>query len=142
MIDVLQEVKKIITNNIGGNFFITVIFFKNLMINDIPFKGKIKNDNGLINANLTIGRGQSIGIVAGSGVGKSVLLGMMSRFTEAEIVVVALIGERGREVGSFVSQVLNNETKKKTVIVAVVKPKTWLNVSNDKFLFFISVTYI
>ena len=77
-----------------------------------------------INSLLTVGQGQRIGIIAGSGVGKSILLGMMSRFTEAEIVVVALIGERGREVGSFVSQVLNNETKKKTVIVAVPAEKS------------------
>ncbi len=72
-----------------------------------------------INSLLTVGQGQRIGIIAGSGVGKSILLGMMSRFTEADVVVVALIGERGREVGSFISQVLNDETRKKTVIVAV-----------------------
>ena len=77
-----------------------------------------------INSLLTVGQGQRIGIIAGSGVGKSILLGMMSRFTEADIVVVALIGERGREVGSFVSQVLNSETKKKTVIVAVPAEKS------------------
>ena len=72
-----------------------------------------------INCLLTVGRGQRIGIIAGSGVGKSVLLGMMSRFTNADIVVVALIGERGREVGSFVNQIFNDSAKKKTSIVAV-----------------------
>lgn len=72
-----------------------------------------------INSLLTIGRGQRIGIIAGSGVGKSVLLGMMSRFTNADIVVVALIGERGREVGSFVNQIFNDSAKKKTSIIAV-----------------------
>ena len=72
-----------------------------------------------INSLLTIGRGQRIGIIAGSGVGKSVLLGMMSRFTNADVVVVALIGERGREVGSFVNQILNDDAKNKTTIVAV-----------------------
>ena len=72
-----------------------------------------------INSLLTIGRGQRIGIIAGSGVGKSVLLAMMSRFTNADIVVVALIGERGREVGGFVNQIFNDSAKKKTVIVAV-----------------------
>ena len=77
-----------------------------------------------INSLLTVGRGQRIGIIAGSGVGKSILLGMMSRFTAADIVVVALIGERGREVGSFVSQILSNETKNKTVIVAVPADKS------------------
>ena len=55
-----------------------------------------------INALLTIGRGQRVGLFAGSGVGKSVLLGMMTRFTEAEIIVVGLIGERGREVKEFI----------------------------------------
>ena len=71
-----------------------------------------------INSLLTVGQGQRIGIIAGSGVGKSILLSMMTKFTQADIVVVALIGERGREVGSFVNQVLNNESKEKTIIVA------------------------
>ena len=52
-----------------------------------------------INSLLSVGRGQRLGIIAGSGVGKSVLLGMMTRFTSADVVVVGLIGERGREVG-------------------------------------------
>ena len=65
-----------------------------------------------INSLFTVGRGQRLGIIAGSGVGKSILLGMMTKFTEADIVVVALIGERGRELGSFVSEVLNDDTKK------------------------------
>ena len=58
-----------------------------------------------INSMLTVGMGQRIGIIAGSGVGKSVLLGMMSRYTTADIVVVGMIGERGREVG-FVNTIL------------------------------------
>ncbi len=77
-----------------------------------------------INSLLTVGRGQRLGIIAGSGVGKSILLGMMSRFTSADIVIVALIGERGREVGSFVQQVFDSKTKKKTVIVAVPADKS------------------
>ncbi len=72
-----------------------------------------------INSLLTIGRGQRIGIIAGSGVGKSVLLGMMSRYTEADIVVVGMIGERGREVGSFVNTILTGDAKKRTTVVAV-----------------------
>ena len=59
-----------------------------------------------INALLTVGRGQRLGLFAGSGVGKSVLLGMMTRFTNADVIVVGLIGERGREVQDFVSQYL------------------------------------
>ena len=72
-----------------------------------------------INSLLTVGKGQRLGIIAGSGVGKSVLLGMMCRYTEAEIVVVGLIGERGREVGSFVRNLLSGDAKNKTIVVAV-----------------------
>ena len=59
-----------------------------------------------INAMLTVGRGQRLGLFAGTGVGKSVLLGMMARFTSAEVVVVGLIGERGREVKEFIEEIL------------------------------------
>ena len=72
-----------------------------------------------INALLSVGKGQRIGIIAGSGVGKSVLLGMMSRFTTADIVVVGMIGERGREVGEFAKTVLDQDSKSRTAIVAV-----------------------
>ena len=72
-----------------------------------------------INALLTVGKGQRIGIIAGSGVGKSVLLGMMSRFTTADVVVVGMIGERGREVGEFAKTVLDQDSKSRTTIVAV-----------------------
>lgn len=71
-----------------------------------------------INALLTIGQGQRLGIFAGSGVGKSVLLGMMTRFTSAEIVIVGLIGERGREVKEFIEENIGEENLKKTVIIA------------------------
>ena len=73
----------------------------------------------IINALLTVGRGQRLGIIAGSGVGKSILLGMMSKYTEADIVVVALIGERAREVGSMVNELFDDETSKKITVVAV-----------------------
>ena len=72
-----------------------------------------------INSLFTVGRGQRLGIIAGSGVGKSILLGMMTKFTDADVVVVALIGERGRELGNFVSEILNDESRRRTVIVAV-----------------------
>jgi len=72
-----------------------------------------------INALLTVGKGQRIGIIAGSGVGKSVLLGMMSRFTTADVVVVGMIGERGREVGEFAKIVLDGDAATRTTIVAV-----------------------
>ena len=72
----------------------------------------------VINSLLTVGQGQRLGIIAGSGVGKSVLLSMMTRYTEADVVVVGLIGERGREVGDFVNTVFSAETKDRTVVVA------------------------
>lgn len=72
----------------------------------------------VINSLLTVGRGQRLGIIAGSGVGKSILLSMMTRFTEADVVVVGLIGERGREVGEFVKVVFSANTRKRTVVVA------------------------
>jgi flagellum-specific ATP synthase len=71
-----------------------------------------------INTLATIGRGQRMGLFAGSGVGKSVLLGMMTRYTAADIVVVGLIGERGREVREFVQEILGGEGLKKSVVVA------------------------
>ena len=71
-----------------------------------------------INGLLTIGRGQRIGLVAGSGVGKSVLLGMLTRFTEADVVVIGLVGERGREVQAFIQETLGQEGLAKAVVVA------------------------
>ncbi|KJV06611.1 flagellar protein export ATPase FliI [Methylocucumis oryzae] len=70
-----------------------------------------------INALLSVGRGQRMGLFAGTGVGKSVLLGMMTRFTSAEIVVVGLIGERGREVNEFVQKTLGEEGLRRAVLV-------------------------
>jgi flagellum-specific ATP synthase len=71
-----------------------------------------------INALLTVGRGQRLGLFAGSGVGKSTLLGMMTRYTDADVVVVGLIGERGREVKEFVEHTLGPEGRARAVIVA------------------------
>jgi len=72
-----------------------------------------------INALLSVGRGQRLGLFAGSGVGKSVLLGMMTRYTNADVVVVGLIGERGREVKEFVDNILGTEGLGRAVVVAV-----------------------
>ncbi|MEE4246104.1 MAG: FliI/YscN family ATPase, partial [Kangiellaceae bacterium] len=74
---------------------------------------------GAINSLLTVGRGQRMGLFAGSGVGKSVLLGMMTRYTAADIIVVGLIGERGREVQEFIDQILGHEGRQRAVVVAV-----------------------
>ena len=71
-----------------------------------------------INSMLTVGRGQRMGLFAGSGVGKSVLLGMMARYTTADVIVVGLIGERGREVKEFIEQILGAEGLARSVVVA------------------------
>ncbi|HAT6935664.1 TPA: flagellar protein export ATPase FliI [Legionella pneumophila] len=81
---------------------------------EVPLDVGIRAINGL----LTVGRGQRIGLFAGSGVGKSVLLGMMTRFTEADVIVVGLIGERGREVKEFIECNLGTEGLKRAVVVA------------------------
>ncbi len=79
-----------------------------------PLDVGIKAINGL----LTLGRGQRVGLMAGTGVGKSVLLGMMTRYTDADVVVVGLVGERGREVNDFVRNNLGHEGLKRAVVVA------------------------
>ena len=71
-----------------------------------------------INALITVGRGQRLGLFAGSGVGKSVLMGMMTKFTTADIVVVGLVGERGREVKEFIDHILGAEGLRRAVVVA------------------------
>jgi flagellum-specific ATP synthase len=77
-------------------------------------------DTGIraINALLTVGRGQRLGLFAGSGVGKSVLMGMMARYTQADVIVVGLIGERGREVKEFIEDILGEEGRARAVVVA------------------------
>ena len=79
-----------------------------------PLDVGVKAINGL----LTIGKGQRVGLMAGSGVGKSVLLGMITRSTSAEVVVVGLIGERGREVKEFIDHALQAAGMAKSVVVA------------------------
>ena len=71
-----------------------------------------------INSFLTVGIGQRMGLFAGSGVGKSVLLGMMTRGTTADVIVVGLIGERGREVKEFIEEILGEEGRARSVVVA------------------------
>ncbi|MFL7011020.1 flagellar protein export ATPase FliI [Enterovibrio norvegicus] len=81
---------------------------------DTPLDVGIKAINGL----LTVGKGQRIGLFAGSGVGKSVTLGMMTRGTTAQVVVVGLIGERGREVKEFIDEILGKEGRERSVVIA------------------------
>ncbi|MFY9514329.1 MAG: flagellar protein export ATPase FliI [Rubrivivax sp.] len=71
-----------------------------------------------INALLTVGRGQRLGLFAGTGVGKSVLMGMMARYTQADVIVVGLIGERGREVKEFIEDILGDDGRQRSVVVA------------------------
>ena len=71
-----------------------------------------------INALTTIGKGQRLGLFAGSGVGKSTLLGMLTRNTQADVIVVALVGERGREVRDFVDETLGPEGLKRAIVIA------------------------
>ena len=80
---------------------------------DTPLSTGIRAIDGL----MTCGRGQRVGIFAGSGVGKSVSLGMMARYTDADVIVIALIGERGREVNEFIERDLGPEGRKKSVVV-------------------------
>ena len=70
-----------------------------------------------INGLLTVGQGQRLGLFAGSGVGKSVLLGMMARYTEADVIVVGMIGERGREVKEFIEEILGGQALHQSVVV-------------------------
>jgi flagellum-specific ATP synthase len=81
---------------------------------------RVPLDTGVraINSLVTIGRGQRVGLFAGTGVGKSVLMGMMARYTAADVIVVALVGERGREVKEFVEDILEREGLERSVVVA------------------------
>ena len=83
-----------------------------------PIKDVLDVGVRAINAMLTVGRGQRMGLFAGSGVGKSVLLGMMARYTSADVIVVGLIGERGREVKDFIDNTLGKEGMARAVLVA------------------------
>lgn len=83
-----------------------------------PIRTPLDTGVRAINAMLTVGQGQRMGLFAGSGVGKSVLLGMMTRGTNADVVVVGLIGERGREVKEFIDDILGPEGRARSVVIA------------------------
>ncbi|MFL1406221.1 flagellar protein export ATPase FliI [Marinobacter sp. M1N3S26] len=87
-------------------------------LNRAPVRTSMDVGIRAINALLTVGQGQRLGLFAGSGVGKSMLLGMMTRFTDADITVVGLIGERGREVKEFIDDILGEEGLSRSVVVA------------------------
>jgi len=83
-----------------------------------PIKESMDVGIGAINSMITLGRGQRVAIMAGSGVGKSVLMGMITKHTEADVIVIGLIGERGREVNDFINDTLGSEGLEKAVVVA------------------------
>ncbi len=85
-----------------------------------PLDVGVRSINGL----LTIGKGQRIGIMAGSGVGKSTLLGMMARYTKADVNVIALVGERGREVVEFMERELGEEGMSRSVVCVATSDKS------------------
>ncbi len=87
-------------------------------LNRSPIRQPLDVGVRAINGLLRVGRGQRLGLFAGSGVGKSTLLGMMTRFTQADVAVVALIGERGREVNEFVTEILGHTGMSRAVVVA------------------------
>jgi flagellum-specific ATP synthase len=86
----------------------------------VPLGTGIRAIDGL----LTVGRGQRVGIFGGSGVGKSTLIGMMTRNTEADVTVVGLVGERGREVGEFLENVLGADGRERSVVVVATSDQS------------------
>ncbi|HUA99499.1 MAG TPA: FliI/YscN family ATPase [Terracidiphilus sp.] len=83
----------------------------------VPIRTPLVTGIRAIDAMLTVGRGQRVGIFGGSGVGKSTLIGMMTRNTEADVTIVGLVGERGREVGEFLEDSLGHEGRARSVVV-------------------------
>jgi flagellum-specific ATP synthase len=83
----------------------------------VPIRTPLGTGIRVLDALLTVGRGQRVGIFGGSGVGKSTLIGMMTRNTEADVTVVGLVGERGREVLEFLEDALGEEGRARSVLV-------------------------
>lgn len=83
----------------------------------VPIRSSLGTGIRVLDALLTVGRGQRVGIFGGSGVGKSTMVGMMTRNTEADVTVVGLVGERGREVGEFLEESLGAEGRARSVVV-------------------------
>jgi len=83
----------------------------------VPIRSPLGTGIRVLDALLTVGRGQRVGIFGGSGVGKSTLIGMMTRNTEADVTIVGLVGERGREVGEFLEEALGEEGRQRSVVL-------------------------
>lgn len=90
----------------------------------LPIKEPLGTGIRAIDSMLTVGRGQRVGIFGGSGVGKSTLIGMMTRNSEADVIVVGLVGERGREVGEFLEDSLGVEGRKRSVVLVSTSDQT------------------
>jgi flagellum-specific ATP synthase len=88
-----------------------------LPLERVPIRTPIGTGVRALDGLLTVGRGQRVGIFGGSGVGKSTLIGMMTRNSEAEVIVVGLVGERGREVGEFLDESLGPEGRRRAVVI-------------------------
>jgi flagellum-specific ATP synthase len=86
-------------------------------IERVPIDEPLSTGVRVLDSMLTVGRGQRIGIFGGSGVGKSTLIGMMTRYTNADTIVVGLVGERGREVGEFLEDALGEEGRRRAVVI-------------------------
>lgn len=97
---------------------------------DTPLQTGVRSIDGL----LTIGKGQRVGIFAGSGIGKSVLLGMIARNTNADVNVIALVGERGREVREFIERDLGEEGLKRSIVIVATSDKSALLRMKGAFL--------
>jgi flagellum-specific ATP synthase len=93
-------------------------------LNRTPIRKPLDIGIRAINSAITVGQGQRVGIMAGSGVGKSVLLGMMARYTKADVNVIALIGERGREVREFIENDLGPEGLARSVVIVVTSDQS------------------
>ena len=106
-----------------------------------PIDERIDLGVGSINALLTVGRGQRLGLFAGSGVGKSVLLGMLARFVEADVVVVGLIGERGREVQEFIRENLGSGLSRSVVVACPADDSAALRLRGARLATTIAETY-
>ncbi|QCI25309.1 FliI/YscN family ATPase [Buchnera aphidicola (Sitobion avenae)] len=98
--------------------------YKDNPLNRTPITEVLDTGIRAINGLLTIGRGQKIGIFSTSGIGKSILLGMMARYTKADVIIIALIGERGREVKDFIENILGVEGLSKSVVIAAPADKS------------------
>ena len=103
---------------LGGEHALSTIASVINPLHRMPIKRPLDVGIRAINGLLTVGQGQRLGLFAGSGVGKSVLMGMMTKFTEADVVVVGLIGERGREVKEFIDHILGQEGLARAAVVA------------------------